>query len=81
MLHYLMCMYCSDNIYLLMLLLFCLSVCICVTINGLCYWITTLVEHIQKATKIHKGSKVEVRFALSFYLIMTIDACVRTLIV
>ena len=52
-----------------MLLVFCLSVCICVTINGLCYWITTLVEHIQKATKIHKGSKVEVRFALSFYLI------------
>ena len=49
--------------------MFCLSVCICVTINGLCYWITTLVEHIQKATKIHKGSKVEVRFALSFYLI------------
>ncbi|XP_074641549.1 transmembrane protein 127-like isoform X2 [Tubulanus polymorphus] len=49
-------------------------VIICVVINGFTYWVTDLLEQLQIETKPHKGSKVEVTFDVSFYLIATAGA-------
>jgi hypothetical protein len=46
-----------------------ISVLICVVINGFCYWVTEQVKELQKRTRLHPGSKVEVGFDISFYLI------------
>lgn len=46
-----------------------LSVIMCVTINLFTYLITTTVEKLQIATRLHPGSKVVVTFDASFYLI------------
>ncbi|XP_074641548.1 transmembrane protein 127-like isoform X1 [Tubulanus polymorphus] len=51
-----------------------LTVIICVVINGFTYWVTDLLEQLQIETKPHKGSKVEVTFDVSFYLIATAGA-------
>lgn len=46
-----------------------LTVLLCVTINGLCYWVTQIVHTIQKETRQHMGSRIQIRFEMSFYLI------------
>ncbi|KAK3610416.1 hypothetical protein CHS0354_016595 [Potamilus streckersoni] len=46
-----------------------ITVIITVVINLFCYWLTTDVEHLQKETKRHTGSKVDVTFDISFYLV------------
>lgn len=38
-------------------------------INGFCYWVTEQVKELQKTTRMHLGSKVEVGFDISFYLV------------
>lgn len=42
---------------------------ICVVVNGFTYWVTTEIEKLQRRTKIKMGSKVEVDFDVSFYLV------------
>lgn len=41
----------------------------CVIINLFCYWLTVEVSGLQRLTKTHVGSKVQVTFDVSFYLI------------
>lgn len=45
------------------------SVILCVIINLFCYWLTVEVAGLQRQTKVHVGSQVEVTFDISFYLI------------
>ncbi|KAL5022757.1 hypothetical protein ScPMuIL_001912 [Solemya velum] len=45
------------------------TVVICVIINLLCYWFTVEVLPLQKSTKDFRGSKVQITFDISFYLI------------
>lgn len=44
-------------------------VVMCLAIDMFAYWITTDVEKLQKASRVFEGSKVEVTFDVSFYLI------------
>ncbi|ESO96850.1 hypothetical protein LOTGIDRAFT_115322 [Lottia gigantea] len=46
-----------------------LSVLMCVVVNLFCYYVTVYVSQLQKTSKLHKGSKVEVSFDISFYLV------------
>ena len=47
-----------------------ISVLMCVTVNLFAYWITTYVQSLQKIEgPIHPGSRVNVTFDVSFYLI------------
>ncbi|KAK6185788.1 hypothetical protein SNE40_007941 [Patella caerulea] len=46
-----------------------LSVLMCVVINLFCYYVTVYVDELQNKTKLHKGSKVDVTFDVSFYLV------------
>lgn len=46
-----------------------LTVALCVSVNLFCYWITKSVETLQNASRLHPGSRVEVTFDASFYLI------------
>ncbi|XP_005097510.1 transmembrane protein 127 [Aplysia californica] len=46
-----------------------LTVVMCISINLFAYWITSAVERLQESSRMHLGSKVEVTFAASFYLI------------
>lgn len=50
------------------------SVILCVIINLFCYWLTEEVSGLQRRTKFHVGSKVEVTFDISFYLITAAGA-------
>lgn len=40
-----------------------------VIVIGLCYYVTTLIEGQQELSRMHPGSRVEVKFDISFYLI------------
>lgn len=51
-----------------------ISVLLCVVVNGFCYWATEHLEDLQKKSKQNKGSKVEVEFSVSFYLIAAAGA-------
>ena len=44
-------------------------VVMCVTINLFVYWITDAVQKLQLSTRLHVGSRVDVNFHVSFYLI------------
>ncbi|XP_059159331.1 transmembrane protein 127-like [Physella acuta] len=46
-----------------------LTVVMCVTINLFTYWITTAVDKLQVSTRAHDGSKIQVTFDVSFYLV------------
>jgi hypothetical protein len=46
-----------------------LTVVLCVAIDMFAYWITTNVESLQVSTRLHDGSRIEVTFDASFYLI------------
>ncbi|GFO10115.1 transmembrane protein 127-like [Plakobranchus ocellatus] len=46
-----------------------LSVLLCMLINLFIYWITTLVDKLQRQHPLHEGSKVQVTFGVSFYLV------------
>ncbi|CAL1525949.1 unnamed protein product [Lymnaea stagnalis] len=46
-----------------------LTVVLCVTINLFTYWITTAIEKLQSSSRLHDGSKVQVTFDVSFYLV------------
>ncbi|BFY98200.1 hypothetical protein BsWGS_01240 [Bradybaena similaris] len=46
-----------------------LTVVMCVAIDMFAYWITSNVEKLQVSTRLHDGSRVEVTFDASFYLI------------
>lgn len=50
------------------------SVILCVIINLFCYWLIVEVSGLQKLTKFHVGSKVDVTFDVSFYLITAAGA-------
>lgn len=41
----------------------------CVTVIGLCYYVSTLIAEQQELTKINRGTRIEVKFDVSFYLI------------
>lgn len=45
------------------------SVILCVIINLFCYWLTVEVSALQRLTKFHVGSKVQVTYDVSFYLV------------
>lgn len=51
-----------------------ISVILCVIISLFCYWLIVEVSRLQKMTKLHVGSKVEVTFDISFYLITAAGA-------
>lgn len=46
-----------------------ISVLLCVTVIGLSYYVSTLVEHQQEASKTNPGTKIEVKFDIGYYLI------------
>ncbi|XP_013079049.2 transmembrane protein 127-like [Biomphalaria glabrata] len=46
-----------------------LTVILCVTINLFIYWITTAIEKLQTMSRLHEGSKIQVTFDVSFYLV------------
>ncbi|XP_070540034.1 transmembrane protein 127-like [Ptychodera flava] len=46
-----------------------LTVLLCVTVNGFCYWISVLIENQLEEHKRGSGSSVEVKFDVGFYLI------------
>lgn len=45
------------------------TVLFCVTIIGICYFLSTLISHQQELTRMNKGAKVEVKFDVSFFLL------------
>ncbi|GAB6030981.1 hypothetical protein CHUAL_007804 [Chamberlinius hualienensis] len=45
------------------------TVLLCVAIVGLCYYISTLIAHQQDVTKPNRGTRVEVKFDVGFYLV------------
>ncbi|XP_013411328.1 transmembrane protein 127, partial [Lingula anatina] len=47
---------------------------VCVTVNGFCFWEAQLIKDLQEKTKHHAGSKVEVHFDVSFYLVTAAGA-------
>lgn len=51
-----------------------IAVIMCVMINMFCYWLTAEVQALQKSTKMHPGSKVNVKFDISFFLIAAAGA-------
>ena len=52
-----------------MFFFFLFAVIVCVTINGFSFLVTQLIEALQKETKLHEFSKIDMRFDVSFYLI------------
>jgi len=46
-----------------------LTVFFCVTVIGLSYYITTLIEYQQEENKTHSNARIEVKFDVSFYLV------------
>ncbi|XP_060064954.1 transmembrane protein 127-like [Ylistrum balloti] len=51
-----------------------IAVIMCVIINMFCYWLTAEVQALQKHTKVHIGSKVNVNFDISFFLVAAAGA-------
>lgn len=47
-----------------------ISVLVCVVVNGLAYWVSTLLRAQQSANKSMAGKKVDVSFDVSFYLVV-----------
>lgn len=45
------------------------TVIFCVTTIGFSYYVSTLIAHQQELTKVNKGTRVEVKFDISFYLV------------
>lgn len=45
------------------------TVFFCVTVIGLSYYISTLIERQQEESKSHRGMRIEVKFDVSFYLV------------
>ncbi|XP_071947919.1 transmembrane protein 127-like [Antedon mediterranea] len=45
------------------------TVLLCVTICGFCYWVTTLMEKVLNSYKLAEGSKVSVSYDVGFYLV------------
>ncbi|CAM1296822.1 TMEM127 (predicted) [Pycnogonum litorale] len=46
-----------------------IAVIFCVSIIGICYYMSILMEHQQKMTRVRDGAKVMVQFHVSYYLI------------
>ncbi|XP_035693113.1 transmembrane protein 127-like [Branchiostoma floridae] len=46
-----------------------LTVLLCVTVNGLCYWASTMMYALQHSHRIYTGSKVYVAFDVGYYLV------------
>jgi len=51
-----------------------LTVLTCVTINGFSFLVTQILLKLQNDTKVHRYSKVEIRFDVSFYLVASAGA-------
>jgi hypothetical protein len=47
-----------------------LSVCLCVTVNGMSYVVTQQLTAYYESNPLHQNSKIDVEFSLSFYTIM-----------
>lgn len=45
------------------------TVFLCVTVIGLCYYVSVMMEQQQESTKINPGTKVEIKFAISYFLV------------
>ena len=58
-----------DFVICLFLLFVYISAVFCVVINGFCYWATEDLAVFQQQTKLKAGSKIDVNFGVSFFLI------------
>lgn len=50
------------------------TVVFCVVVVGLCYYVTTLLVHELELSKVNRGTRVEVKFEVGFYLVSAAGA-------
>ena len=59
---------------MILLCMFSLVVGFCVVINGFSYWATDDLAVLQQATRLRTGSKIDIEFSISFFLITAAGA-------